>query len=84
VHHRAGAFKQQLLYQGGSVATERLHLLHGNPAVADTFEVMDVRTRRPLLLCSPFLFLCTVPHSISLVTHACPQGAPVPAQNCTS
>ncbi|KAK9917412.1 hypothetical protein WJX75_004072 [Coccomyxa subellipsoidea] len=37
----AGAFKQQLLYQGGSVATERLHLLHGNPAVADTFEVMD-------------------------------------------
>ena len=40
----AGAFKQQLLYQGGSVATERLHLLHGNPAVADTFEVMDVRS----------------------------------------
>ncbi|CAL8463593.1 g3127 [Coccomyxa elongata] len=37
----AGAFKQQLLYQGGSVATERLHLLHGNPAVANTFEVMD-------------------------------------------
>ncbi|EIE27648.1 hypothetical protein COCSUDRAFT_64323 [Coccomyxa subellipsoidea C-169] len=37
----AGAFKQQLLYQGGSVATERLHLLHGNPAVADTFEVID-------------------------------------------
>lgn len=50
------------------MATERLHLLHGNPAVADTFEVMDVRTRRPLLLCTPFVFLCTVSHSTSLVT----------------
>ncbi len=38
----AGAFKQQLLYQGGSLATERLHLLHGNAAVTDTYEVIDV------------------------------------------
>ena len=38
----AGAFKQQLLYQGGCLATERLHLLHGNAAVADTYEVIDV------------------------------------------
>ena len=38
-----GAFNAQVLYQGGDVDTERLHLLHGNPAVADTFEVIDVR-----------------------------------------
>ncbi|CAL5223878.1 g6470 [Coccomyxa viridis] len=37
----ASAFKQQLLYQGGSLATERLHLLHGNAAVTDTYEVID-------------------------------------------
>ncbi len=39
----AGAFKQQILYIGGAEATERLHLLHGNAAIADTFEVVDVR-----------------------------------------
>ncbi len=39
----AGAFKQQLLYQGGCLATERLHLLHGNSTVTDTYEVIEVR-----------------------------------------
>ena len=37
-----GAFKQQLLYQGGCLAVERLHLLHGNSAVVDTYEVIEV------------------------------------------
>ena len=37
-----GAFKQQLLYQGGCRAVERLHLLHGNSAVVDTYEVIEV------------------------------------------
>ena len=38
-----GAFKQQLLYQGGCLALERLHLLHGNSAVVDTYEVIEAR-----------------------------------------
>ncbi|CAK0738662.1 hypothetical protein CVIRNUC_001075 [Coccomyxa viridis] len=37
----ASAFKQQLLYQGGCLAVERLHLLHGNSAVVDTYEVIE-------------------------------------------
>lgn len=53
----AGAFRQQLLYQGGCLATERLHLLHGNSSVTDTYEVIEVR-----------LFRCTI---YAAVTELC-------------
>ena len=50
-----GAFKQQLLYQGGCLAVERLHLLHGNSAVVDTYEVIEVERPTHLATWRPAL-----------------------------
>ena len=60
----AGAFKQQLLYQGGCLATERLHLLHGNAAVTDTYEVIDVSAYSNLRCSALYLVFFALAHHL--------------------
>ena len=38
---RRRAFGPRQLYVGGPVETSRLHVLHGSPGIADSYEVID-------------------------------------------